>query len=79
MDLGLTGKVIFVAGSSRGIGLAIAAALLDEGAQVCISGRDAASLQAAVRDLSHKGPLLALEGDLSQPASDSIRARNGHG
>ena len=67
MDLGLTGKIILVAGSSRGIGRAIAATLLEEGARVCISGRDAASLVAAEQDLSRKGSVVAFEGDLSQP------------
>ena len=67
MDLGLTGKVIFVAGSSRGIGKAIAAMLLDEGARVCISGRDPAPLAETSRELSERGSVLAFEGDLSTP------------
>jgi 3-oxoacyl-[acyl-carrier protein] reductase len=72
VDLGLTGRVILVAGSSRGIGKAIAATLLDEGARVCITGRDGVSLAVAERELSRKGPVIAFEGDLSQPAQ--IRA-----
>ncbi len=67
MDLRLAGKVIFVAGSSRGIGKAIASVLLDEGARVCISGRDPIALAEARRQLSTKGQVLALEGDLSSP------------
>jgi 3-oxoacyl-[acyl-carrier protein] reductase len=67
MDLGLTGKIIFAAGSSRGIGKAIAATLLDEGARVCISGRDVAALAEAQRELSARGPVLAFEGDLTLP------------
>lgn len=47
MDLGLAGKVAFVAGSSRGIGLAIARAFLREGADVVITGRDAVALEQA--------------------------------
>jgi hypothetical protein len=35
----LTGKVAIVTGSSRGIGLAIAAALAEQGARVVISSR----------------------------------------
>ena len=44
MDLGLAGKVAIVTGSSRGIGLGIAAALAAEGADVvlCARGRRAA-------------------------------------
>ena len=64
MNLGLTGKVILVAGSSRGIGKAIAATLIEEGARVCISGRDRDSLARTQREL---GSVLAVEGDLSMP------------
>jgi 3-oxoacyl-[acyl-carrier protein] reductase len=67
VDLGLAETVIFVAGSSRGIGKAIAGMLLDEGARVCISGRDSAALSEARHQLSSRGPVLALEGDLSFP------------
>jgi 3-oxoacyl-[acyl-carrier protein] reductase len=44
MDLNLAGKVVFVTGSSRGIGRAIASAFLQEGARVVVSGRDKAAL-----------------------------------
>lgn len=39
MDLGLTGKVAFVAASTGGLGLAVAQALAAEGAKVAITGR----------------------------------------
>ena len=39
MDLGLTDKVVFVAGASRGIGLGIVEALLAEGAKVAMAAR----------------------------------------
>lgn len=39
MDLGLKGKVVFVAGASRGIGLGIVETLLAEGAKVAIAAR----------------------------------------
>ena len=46
MDLYLENQVAFVAGSSRGIGKAIAAALLEQGARVVLTGRDESSLRA---------------------------------
>jgi 3-oxoacyl-[acyl-carrier protein] reductase len=63
MDLGLAGSVVFVAGSSRGIGRAIAAALLEEGARVVLTGRDGASLEAARVALDVPGRVLAIAGD----------------
>ena len=51
MDLGLEGKRAFVAGSSSGIGRAIAAALLAEGAHVVINGRKADKLERTRREL----------------------------
>lgn len=69
MDLQLNDKVFLVAGSSRGIGRAIAGALLDEGARVCVTGRTESTLDEAVRELSHRGQVFTFAGDLSQPAA----------
>src|SRR5207249_3889916 len=52
----LTGKVAIVTGGSRGIGLAIARALVAEGVHVAITGRDAAHLSAARPELESAGP-----------------------
>lgn len=46
MDLGLNGKVVFVAGASRGIGLGIVEALLAEGAKVAMAARGEGVLMA---------------------------------
>lgn len=51
-----TGKAAIVTGGSRGIGLAIAHALLAEGAQVTITGLDEAHLSVARRQLEGAGP-----------------------
>lgn len=51
MDLGLAGKRAFVAGSSSGIGRAIAASLLAEGASVVINGRKPDKLERTRREL----------------------------
>ena len=72
MDLHLQDRVAFVAGSSRGIGKAIAAALLAEGARVVLTGRDQASLQSTQAELAAAGPaqnILALPGDFTDPAT----------
>jgi 3-oxoacyl-[acyl-carrier protein] reductase len=55
MDLGLSGKKAIVTGSTKGIGRAIAEALLDEGASVAICARDSAGVDAAVKELSDRG------------------------
>src|SRR4051812_19889383 len=47
----LSGRVALVTGGSRGIGLAIAGALLDAGARVSITGRTAAKLDEARQQL----------------------------
>ena len=52
----LTGKAAIVTGGSRGIGFAIASALLAEGAQVTITGLDDAHLSSARRRLEGEGP-----------------------
>lgn len=70
MDLGLDGKIAVVGGSSRGIGRAIAAAFLREGACTVVTGRDPASLAAAHKDLeviAGAGHVHAVGGDLAKP------------
>ena len=55
MNLRLAGKRAFVSGSTQGIGYAIAKALLREGAEVVINGRDAGRVQRAVESLRAEG------------------------
>jgi 3-oxoacyl-[acyl-carrier protein] reductase len=68
MDLNLHDQVAFVAGSSRGIGRAIAETLLAEGARVVVTGRDPQALRLTVEAVETSGNrerLLAISGDLS--------------
>lgn len=54
MDLGLKGKYVLITGSCQGIGLATAEEFLNEGAYVCITGRDSKRLQKAKNYLEEK-------------------------
>jgi NAD(P)-dependent dehydrogenase (short-subunit alcohol dehydrogenase family) len=51
----LDGRVAFVTGGAQGIGLAIAEALAEAGAEIIIADLAAAALDAAVKQLSDKG------------------------
>lgn len=68
----LTGKVALVTGASRGLGVAIAHALADEGAAVAITIASSAKAEAVVRALELKGSRAASfqadQGDPTQSA-----------
>jgi len=69
MDLQLTGKRALVTGSSRGIGYAIAEALVAEGVRVALAARTAADVEAAANRLRERGgDVVALAGDLTVAA-----------
>ena len=59
MELGLQGSRVLITGGSRGIGLAIAEALVAEGAAVGLVARDRQGLAAAGHRLSGRGSLVA--------------------
>src|SRR3990172_9309531 len=68
VDLRLNDKVAIVAGSSRGIGKAIASGLATEGCRVTLCARDAGGLEQAASDLRRTGAkLLAVAADVTKP------------
>lgn len=68
MDLGIKGKKALVTGSTKGIGFAIAKALLKEGAIVTINGRTQEAVDASVKELSKAGDVNGIASDLSTAA-----------
>jgi NAD(P)-dependent dehydrogenase (short-subunit alcohol dehydrogenase family) len=71
MDLGLTGKLALVSGSTAGIGYAIAETLAAEGARVIVNGRKQASVDDAVARIRKATgrDALGFAGDLADAAT----------
>jgi 3-oxoacyl-[acyl-carrier protein] reductase len=67
MDLQLTGKTAVVAASSQGLGRAIAEVLLQEGANVVISGRDESKLKKVASELQAYGEVAYKQTDITKP------------
>jgi 3-oxoacyl-[acyl-carrier protein] reductase len=55
MDLGISGRVALVTGGSKGLGHAIAAALVAEGARVAIASRSEERISAAASEIRARG------------------------
>lgn len=68
MNLPLSDHVVLVTGSSRGIGRAVAAELLDRGATVAVHGRDRDRVAQVCTDL-HPRRALPFAADLDDPES----------
>jgi 3-oxoacyl-[acyl-carrier protein] reductase len=65
MDLGIGGRRAAVAAASKGLGYAVAQALVEEGAQVAVCGRNAETIETAASRLGDSAvPLVA---DVSTP------------
>jgi NAD(P)-dependent dehydrogenase (short-subunit alcohol dehydrogenase family) len=60
------GKVAIITGGSRGIGLCTAAALVDGGASVCVTGRNEVTLEQAVHHLGEANAI-AVPGRVDDP------------
>lgn len=74
MDLGLSGKIALVTGSSRGLGFAIAASLYAEGCRVMLNGRDPEALKRHANELGEYAAWMVA--DVTDPAAcrDLVRA-----
>ncbi|SFB63863.1 NAD(P)-dependent dehydrogenase, short-chain alcohol dehydrogenase family [Amycolatopsis marina] len=71
-------RIALITGGTSGMGLATARRLLGEGAQVIITGRDQARLDAAVKDLDGGDRVLAIRGDVADLADlDALTAAIG--
>ena len=79
MDLQLSGKLALVSGSTAGIGYAIAASLVAEGARVIVNGRTQAAVDKAVASMNGPGKAIGFAGDLSEAAAaeDLVRKHPG--
>src|SRR5438128_11372365 len=71
MDLGLKDRVAIVTGGNRGIGYAISAGLLNEGAHVVVASLDPARNAKAVETLKARsnGRVVGAPTDLNNPAA----------
>jgi len=76
MDLQLRDKVAIITGSSKGLGLASATALIDEGARVTLCARGDAALQSAAVVLRARAgrdnAVLAVNADVSTPEGAAL-------
>jgi 3-oxoacyl-[acyl-carrier protein] reductase len=78
VDLGLEGRVALVTGASKGIGRAIAAELVREGARVAISSRSAERIEATAQEIGATGFVLdSADLDAAGPLLEQVAERLG--
>jgi short-subunit dehydrogenase len=83
LSYSLQGRTVLITGGSRGLGLALARQMADEGARLAICGRDPESLERARESLAKLGAeVMAVPADMTDPASvaellEAVRQRLG--
>jgi NAD(P)-dependent dehydrogenase (short-subunit alcohol dehydrogenase family) len=76
MNSRLSGKVVLVTGSTRGIGRAIAMQCADEGARVCVTGRTQAAGEEVAAEIEQRsGQAFFVRTDVT----DEVQVRNAVG
>jgi 3-oxoacyl-[acyl-carrier protein] reductase len=76
MDLGIAGRRAAVAAASKGLGFAVAQALVAEGVHVAMCGRNSETIAAAAAEIGHGAvPIVA---DLSSPMGASRFVHDAH-
>jgi 3-oxoacyl-[acyl-carrier protein] reductase len=73
MDLGLNGKVVLIAGASKGLGYGVALAMAREGASVSISSRDEAAIHAAASRIERETGATVLATAVDVREADAIQ------
>jgi len=68
----LQDKVAYITGGSKGIGYGVAAALLESGMKVAISGRTLETVETAARELGGDDRVLALASDVTKHQDEEI-------
>jgi 3-oxoacyl-[acyl-carrier protein] reductase len=69
VDLELQNKIVFIAGSSRGIGRAVAGRFAMEGARIILTGRNSEDLARAEKEIGQESPkseIMRFAGDLTK-------------
>jgi NAD(P)-dependent dehydrogenase (short-subunit alcohol dehydrogenase family) len=84
-EVNLRGQIALITGGSRGLGLALARELADDGCRLVICARDATELERAGSELEQRGAeVLAIQCDVADKADvermiDAVRANYGRG
>ena len=80
VDAALDGRVALITGGSKGIGFAIAEALISHGARVTITGRDAAALEGAQSRLGPQALTASADARVAEEVDRAVQATvDGHG